>query len=191
MKYFAFLFSCFLSLKSSGQQLFPTIPKENSSKSAQEQIQLNEAVIISTRLFLNDTSRYRYNQMKHYVKMILPYVDTAVKMFNEIDTYTADMSRRNKRKYIRSKEKEIKANFEDRLSTLNITQGRLLVKLINRQLTVNCYDIVRELKNPVTAAYYQSVARLNGINLNEDYLPEENRDLEMIMRTLGYNGKEE
>ena len=191
MKHFVLLFFCFLSLESLGQQLFPTIPKDNSSKPSQEQIQLNEAVIISTRLFLNDTSRYRYNQMKHYVKMILPYVDTAVTMFNEIDRHTADMSKRNKRKYIRSKEREIKTNFEDRLSSLNITQGRLLVKLINRQLSVNCYDIVRELKNPITAAYYQSVARLNGINLNEDYLPEENRDLEMIMRTLGYKGKEE
>ena len=65
----------------------------------------------------------------------------------------------------------------------------MLVKLINRQLNITCYSILKELKNPVSAAYYQSVARLNGINLNEDYDPEENRDLEMIMRGLGY-GKE-
>jgi uncharacterized membrane protein len=124
--------------------------------------------------------------MKHYVKMILPYVDVAVKMFNEIEHNTADMSKKNRRKHIRSREQEIKHNFEDKLKSLNITQGRLLVKLINRQLDINCYDIVRELKNPITAAYYQSVARLNGINLNEDYVPEENRDLEVIMFNLGY-----
>jgi len=186
MKYCLFLIFCCLMLNTNAQQLFPTIPKDNTQKPSQEMIQLNEATIIGTRLFLNDTLRYRYNQMKHYVKMILPYVDTAVKMFSEIDANTADMSNRNRRKYIRSKEKEIKTNFEDKLSALNITQGRLLVKLINRQLPIKCYDIVRELKNPITAAYYQSVARLNGINLNEDYIPEENRDLEMIMNNLGY-----
>ncbi len=190
MRYYLFLFFCLGNLISGAQQLFPTISKDNTVKPSQEQIQLNEAVIVSTRLFANDTMRYHYNQMKYYVKIILPYVDTAVSMFREIDATTADMSNRKRRIYIRSKEKEIKIHFEDRLSSLNITQGRLLVKLINRQLSVNCYDIVRELKNPITAAYYQSIARLNGINLNEEYDPEENRDLEMIMRNLGYDRPE-
>lgn len=175
----------FISLQTQAQQLFPTISKDDQQP-PQSQIQLNEAVIVSTRIFTNDTARYNYNQMKHYVKMILPYVDAAVTMFNQIEESTKDMSKRNRRQYIRSKEKEIKTNFEDKLSSLNITQGRLLVKLINRQLDVNCYSIVKELKNPITAAYYQSVARLNGINLNEDYVADDNRELEMIMRNLGY-----
>jgi hypothetical protein len=113
-------------------------------------------------------------------------VNASVKLFNEINMETADMSKRNKRKYIKTREKEIKANFEDKLSTLNITQGRLLVKLVNRQLKINCYTIVKELKNPVTAAYYQTWARLNGIHLNEDYNAENNRDIERVMRSLGY-----
>ncbi len=186
MNYKLFILFFFVALQSQAQQLFPTISNDSKTKPPQESIILNEAVIVSTRTFANDTSRYKYNQMKHYVKMILPYVDAAVKLFSEIDNTTKDMSKKNRRKYIRSKEKEIKINFEDKLSSLNITQGRLLVKLINRQLEINCYDIVRELKNPITAAYYQSVARLNGINLNEDYVPEENHDLEIIMRNLGY-----
>lgn len=185
MRTYLILLFILSSFSIQAQQLFPTISKDDS-KPPEEQIQLNEAVIVSTRLFSNDTARYNYNQMKHYVKMILPYVDAAVLMFNEIDNTTKSMSKRNRRLYIRSKEKEIKVNFEDKLSTLNITQGRLLVKLINRQLKNNCYSILKELKNPITAAYYQSMARLNGINLNEDYLPEENRELETIMRNLGY-----
>lgn len=168
------------------QQLFPTMLKGKPNGGGSEQIQLNEVVVVSRRTFTDDTARYRYNQMRHYVKMILPYVDTAVNMFHQIDEATRAMSKRNRRQYIRSQEKEIKEHFEDRLTALNITQGRLLVKLINRQLDRTCYTIVRELRNPVSAAYYQSVARLNGINLNEDYDPEANRDLEMIMRGLGY-----
>ena len=150
------------------------------------EFELNEVVITSNRLFVNDTARYRYNQLKLYVRLVLPYVDTAVTLFHQIDETTKDMSTRQRRLYIRSQEQAIKTHFEDRLSALNITQGRLLVKIINRQLERNCYSILRELRNPVTAAYYQSVARLNGINLNETYLPEENPELEMILRTLGY-----
>ena len=185
MKYCMLFLFVFVGYTLQAQQLFPTISKDNT-KNGEEQIQLNEALVVSTRLFTNDTSRYRYNQMKHYVKMILPYVDAAVKMFNEIDATTEGMSKKNRRKYIKTREREIKTNFEDKLASLNITQGRLLVKLINRQLDENCYAIVKELKNPITAAYYQSVAKLNGINLNENYKPEENRDLEIIMRNLGY-----
>ncbi len=182
------LFFCFLVLFGSSlhaQQFFPTI-SGNQQSGKDEQIQLNEAIIVSSRLFTNDTARYHYNQLKHYVKMILPFVDTAVSMFSGIEQTTSTMSNRNRRKYIRSKEQDIKVNFEDRLRKLNITQGRLLVKLINRQLSMNCYTIVRDLKSPVAAAYYQTAARINGINLNEDYNPEDNRDLEMIMRNLGY-----
>ena len=122
--------------------------------------------------------------------MILPYVDTAVALFQDIEVQSAGMNARQRRQYIRSRESEIKHRFEDRLSQLNITQGRLLVKLINRQLKKNCYSILQDLKNPITAAWYLSVARIHGINLSEDYVAAENPDLEMIMRNLGYEEKE-
>lgn len=164
------------------QQLFPTPSKEEPSL----QVDLNEVTVVDHRIFKNDTLRYRYNQMKYYVKTILPYLDAAVKLFQEIEDNTSDMRKKDRRKYIRSREKEIKEKFEDKLANLNITQGRYLVKLIHRQLAINCYDIVKDLKNPVTAAYYQSWAKLNGINLNEDYKAENEPDLERIMKALGY-----
>jgi hypothetical protein len=169
-----------------GQQLFPVLTDSTNSNGPKYMVELNEEKIVSTRIFANDTMRYNYNQMKHYVKMVLPYALVAVKTFHEIDMATQNMNRKNKRKYIKSREQEVKANFEDKLSSLNITQGRLLVKIINRQLNTNCYDIVKELKNPITAAYYLSWARLNGIRLNENYDPEKEGNLEQIMLSLGY-----
>lgn len=166
------------------QQLFPTISKDKNEP--EYFVQLNEAVVVESRIFKNDTLRYNFNQMKHYVKMVLPYANAAIKMFNEIDLATAEMNHKSRKKYIKTREHEIKTNFEDKLSSLNITQGRLLIKIINRQLNMNCYEIVKELKNPITAAYYQSWAKLNGINLNEQYNPDDNRDLERIMKSLGY-----
>jgi len=167
------------------QQLFPTISGDNKQAPLYH-IQLNEATVVASHVFSNDTDRYRYNQMKHYVKIVLPYANEAIRLFYEIDQVTADMSRRNRKRYIKGREKEIKEHFEDKLRDLNITQGRLLVKLINRQLKTNCYDIVRELKNPITAAYYQGWAKMNGIDLNDDYDPEKEPELERIMRSLGY-----
>jgi hypothetical protein len=45
---------------------------------------------------------------------------------------------------------------------------------------------VKELKNPITAAYYQAWGKMNGIDLNDDYTPEKEPELERIMKTLGY-----
>lgn len=185
MKLFRLFIILIISSKCFGQQMFPTLHAD-SSKPPIYHIDLNETVILASHIFSNDTDRYRYNQMKHYVKIVLPYANEAIKMFYEIEHNTADLNKRNKRKYIRSQEKNIKENFEDKLQELNITQGRLLVKLINRQLDNNCYDIVKELKNPFAAAYYQAWAKLNGIDLNDDYHPENEVDLERIMKSLGY-----
>ncbi len=174
------------SLSSRGQQMFPTVSKSNEDTAKTYHVQLNEVLIMDSRVFANDTLRYNYNQMKHYVQMILPYLDAAVVMFNDIDINTAKLNRRARKQYIKSRESEIKDKFEDKLKSLNITQGRLLVKLLHRQLSINCYSILKELKNPITAAYYKSWANLNGIKLNEEYKEVENRDLERIMRSLGY-----
>lgn len=182
MKKILLLAGLFVSVTTQAQQMFPTQSKEEPNL----QVDLNEVTVVDHRIFKSDTLRYRYNQMKYYVKTILPYLDEAVKLFEEIEVNTQHMSKKERRKYIRSREKDIKEKFEDRLANLNITQGRYLVKLIHRQLDINCYDILKDLKNPVTAAYYQSWAKLNGINLNEDYKAENEPDLERIMRSLGY-----
>lgn len=179
------LFLIFIANVATAQQLFPTFEK-NSDDPSKFHIQLNEVTVVSERIFANDTDLYRYNQLKHYVSTVMPYVNTAVKLFKEINDETVSMNRKNKKRYIKSREREIRESFEDKLKTLNITQGRLLVKIINRQLDINCFDIIRELKNPVSAAYYQTWAVLNGINLNENYKAENNKEIERILRGMGY-----
>ena len=116
----------------SAQQLFPTVNKDEQSP-PQYHVQLNEAVVVATQVFANDTDRYHFNQLKYYIKTVMPYVLASVSLFNEITDASSNMSERNRKKYIKTREREIKENFEDKLSSLNITQGRLLVKLVNRQ----------------------------------------------------------
>lgn len=150
------------------------------------QINLPEVIISDKNQFANDLERYRYKQMKHYIKIVLPYVDQAVRMFYEIDEVTKNMSAKDRRNYIRQKESLIKTNFEDKIKALNRTQGKYLVKAINRNLGKSCYSIIKELKNPFTAAYYRSASSLYGIDLDENYLADDNPQFELIMKKLGY-----
>ncbi len=136
----------------------------------------------------NDTERYKYNQMKYYVKTILPYLNAGTQLFKDINTKVEDpnVSRKEVRRYVNTKEDELRTKFEDKVKALNTTQGVLLVKLLTRQTNLNIYNGLQEFKNPLTAIKWQTWARLNGMNLNRKYVPDEEPDLENIMAELGY-----
>jgi hypothetical protein len=147
---------------------------------------LPEAKVIAQ--WLNDTDRYRYNQMKFYVTTILPYLDASTQLFKDVNVKVNEqgVSRKERRKYVNSREDEMRTKFEDKIKQLNVTQGTLLVKLICRQTELNLYKILQEFKNPLTAVKWQTWARLNGLNLDRRYNPKEEKDLENIMEELGY-----
>ena len=138
--------------------------------------------------WLNDTDRYHYNQMKFYVTTILPYLNAATKLFKEINAKDEEpgITRRERRQYINAREEEMRTQFEDKIKDLNVTQGKLLVKLIARQTELNIYKMLLEFKNPLVAVKWQGWARFNGMNLDRKYHPEEEPDLENIMDELGY-----
>lgn len=144
--------------------------------------------VVITEHWANDTARYRYNQMAYYVKSVMPYVQAASKLFNEINEKMNEpgLSRSEKRKFVNSKEDALREQFEKKVKKLNDTQGALLMKLIARQTGANIYQILNEFKNPVTAVKWQAWAKMNGINLNKKYDPAGEPMLEHVMERLGY-----
>lgn len=167
----------------------PAFAQENGSEpDTILMLRLAEAEVTSTRLWANDTVQYRYNQMKYYVKTILPYLNAATKTFAEIDAKLNEpgLSKKDRKRFIAAKDKELRSQFEDKVKKLNTTQGVLLIKLIGRQTGVNIYSILKEFKNPLTAMKWQAWAKFNGHNLNRKYHPEEEPNLEHIMNSLGY-----
>ena len=89
---------------------------------------------------------------------------------NDINFKLADIKdKRDRRKYIKSREKELKKEFTDPLTNLSIYQGKVLMKLINRQTGNNCYEIIKEYKGGVTARVYQTVAFFYNSNLKQPY----------------------
>ena len=83
-------------------------------------------------------------------------------------------------------ETEIKALFKNEIENLTISQGEILIKLIDRQTGTTSYEMVKDLKGGLKAFMFQSVARIFGHNLKETYNPEEERDIEAILQQAGY-----
>ena len=74
-----------------------------------------------------------------------------------------------KRKYIKKMEKELFSDFEGDLKKLTITQGRLLIKLIDRETGDTTYEWVKELKGSLPAFFWQAIARIFGSNLKSEF----------------------
>jgi hypothetical protein len=82
--------------------------------------------------------------------------------------------------YMDKCEEDLKAEFEGDLRTMTTSQGRVLIKLIDRETGKTGYDLIRELKSGFTAFMWQGVARLFGTDLKDAYNPDENEYDAMI-----------
>lgn len=123
-------------------------------------------------------TRYIYN-----VKRALPYARMLARELKIINDSLALMTTEKERsKFIERKEKEMFAKYEDKLKHLTVRQGRILIKLIDRETGTTSYEAIRMLKGRFKAFWWQGIARLFGSNLKTEYDPEgEDKYLENVV----------
>jgi Domain of unknown function (DUF4294) len=124
-----------------------------------------------------------WTRLRNAVYVTYPYARRAGMIMNEINTQLAGMTDKEKRKhYIKSREKDLKKEFADPLSDLSVYQGRVLMKLINRQTGNNCYDIIKEYKGGFTARFWQTIAHVFGSSLKQPYNAQgSEKEIELIV----------
>jgi hypothetical protein len=112
----------------------------------------------------------KYNRLRNAVYVTYPYARTAGVTLRDVAAHLDSISSGSERKrYIKSREKELKTQFSDPLENLSVYQGKVLMKLINRQTGNNCYEIIKEYKGSLNARMYQTVAFFFGSSLKQDY----------------------
>ena len=129
-----------------------------------------------------------YNRLRNAVYVTYPYARTAGSTLNDVAAHLEKIPSKSKKKaYIKSREKELKKEFSDPLENLSVYQGKVLMKLINRQTGNNCYDIIKEYKGGFNARMYQTVAFVFGSSLRQDYDLENDprdRQIENIVKEI-------
>lgn len=111
-----------------------------------------------------------YNRLRMAVYVTYPYARLAGATINEINRQMVGIISKPKRKsIIKSREKELRKQFTDPLTNLSVYQGKVLMKLINRQTGNNCFEILEEYKGWVNARGYQAVAFFFGGNLKQKW----------------------
>jgi Domain of unknown function (DUF4294) len=117
------------------------------------------------------TQRQRWTRLRNAVYVTYPYAKRAGLVFNDIEKHIAgNHDKQFISKYINSREKELKKEFTEPLTNLSVYQGKVLMKLINRETRgVNCFDIIKQLKGGLTARLWQTVAFFFGSDLKQPY----------------------
>lgn len=130
-----------------------------------------EPVFIYSRLNEAQMSeRAKYNRLRNAVYVTYPFARRAGFIMNDINDKLLSITTKDARKsYIHSREKELKKEFTNPLTNLSIYQGKVLMKLINRETGNNCYEIIKEYKGGFNARLYQTVAFLFNSNLKQTY----------------------
>jgi hypothetical protein len=114
----------------------------------------------------------KYLKLRRDVLRAYPYAKLASQQLQLINDSTQKIrSNRAKKRYIKETEQELKAKFEKDLKNLTYSQGRILIKLIDRETGSTSYKLVKELRGSFQAFFWQSFARLFGTNLKSEYDP--------------------
>lgn len=130
--------------------------------------------------------RKKWSRLRNAVYVTYPYAITASKVINEINYRMAAAKNDIQRKQIiKSKERELKAAFSDKITNLSVYQGKVLMKLINRETGNNCYEILKEYKGGANARFWQTVAFVFGSNLKQPYEPKgDDAEMEGIVKDV-------
>lgn len=112
----------------------------------------------------------QYNRLRNAVYVTYPYARRAGMVLNDINEKLLPVKSEPARKsIIKSREKELRKEFSQPLMNLSVYQGKVLMKLINRETGNNCYDIIKEYKGGLTARLYQTVAFFFNSSLKQPY----------------------
>lgn len=203
MKYLWFLMlfsclSCVIKAQSTAETaVFKIKPGKNDSiKVAVTQlggefvpwVLLPDANIRDARVFKTPEDRAAYNRLRYNVLKVLPYARFAGDRYRRLERDLATTGDKHKQKeLVKACEKEIKEIFNKQIKNLTITQGEILIKLVQRETGNTSFELLKQMKGGFQAFMFQSAARLFGHDLKETYNAEEDRDIEAILVSAGYS----
>ena len=136
--------------------------------------------------FKNKREAMRYNRLVYNVKKTLPIAKMVNQTIQETYEYLETLpTTKEKDAHIRAVEKGIKKQYTPQMKKLSYSQGKLLIKLVDRECNQNSYQIVKAFFGPFKAGFYQAFASIFGASLKKNYDPEaDDRLTERVVRLV-------
>ena len=143
----------------------------------------NPITIFPAEKFKNKKEEEFYWKTVRDVKRALPYAKligaTLLETYEYLETY---QTQKQKQEYLKQFEKEIFKQYKPEMKKMTKSQGKMLIKLINRETNQKSYSIVKAFLGTFRAGFWQTFGRFFGVNLRQGYHPEKDKTDAMIER---------
>lgn len=120
--------------------------------------------------FKNKRESYKYKKMTRYVKKVYPYAKLASRKLIECEAEIRK-NPESRKKAMKKVEKALRKKYGKAMKSLTVTQGKILLLLIDRQTGFTTFELVQELRGNFNASMYQGLALLFGHSLKLNYEP--------------------
>ncbi len=136
-------------------------------------MRMNNVYVYPVMELKSEKQRKAFNRLVTNVKKVLPMAKEVNKII--IETYESLQTipdKKSREEHMKKVEKEIYGKYKPRMKKLTYSQGKLLIKLVNRECNSSSYDIVKAFMGPIRAGFWQAFAWTFGASLKKTYKPE-------------------
>ena len=131
--------------------------------------ELREIEVSAPRVFASADEYKRYERYQRLAAAVVPYAVEAVRTYRELEVVTRDKGQKDRKKYIDDLQDRMNEKFKSQLKNLSRTQGFLLIKMIEREIHMPFYDLVKDVKGGFSAFYWNEFSKVYGYQLKEGY----------------------
>ena len=143
--------------------------------------ELDEIGVSSPRSFRNTREKFIYDRYRRYSAVVYPYATRAIEVFKEVEEDTQGLKRRKKKKHAKKIKKMLSEEFKKPLKKLTKTQGRILLKMIEKELDTPMYTLIKEYRGGLNARYWQTLGKTFGYDLKRGYVRGDDKILDIVL----------
>ena len=136
------------------------------------EVEIKEVTVYAHPQFPKKSDFRKYERLVYNLKRVYPYALIVRNKLAQVDNDISKIKDEKERKeYLKKVEKNVFAEYEGDIRDMTISQGRLLIKLIDRETQNTSYVLIKDYRGKFAAAFWQGIARIFGTNLKEEYDP--------------------
>lgn len=156
-------------------------------------INLKEVIILPKLELKTSKDRRQYFILKRKTMKVYPYAKLASDRLEALNERMAKLkSKRKKKQYAKKIQKFIEDEFSEKLKKFTITEGQILIKLIQRQTGETAYELIKKLRSGWRAFWYNNTAKIYDMSLKTPFDPLNSKEdfiIESILQQNFQNGK--
>ena len=142
---------------------------------------LDDVSVSSLRTFKNRHEEYLYKKYRRYAVKVYPFAVDAIRIFRQTGEVTRTMKKSKRKQHMRRLNRELKKEFKNPLKKLTKTQGRILIRMIEKELDTPMYTLLKELRGGASARYWQTLGKFNGYDLKRGYVVGDDHILDAVL----------